>query len=162
MAKTFEILYQAAGAGTGKTVQFDVFKPDKSLDAGQSGVGVEVGATGRYHKSFDADAPGWFVEISDNAGGKAVKHIGQDKYDAHGISGGIGAVITAVGDVQTAVDGLVAAVGDLNTAVGAVDGKVDDVTTNIDSIQTAVGGLATTLAAMDIKLDGISAPPMVG
>lgn len=162
MAKTFEILYQAAGAGTGKTVQFDVYKPDKSLDAVQSGAGAEIGTTGRYHKSFDADAPGWFVEISDDAGGKAIKHIDQDRYDAHGIEGGIAGVITAVGNVQTAVNGLVIAVGDLNTALGETDGKVDGLVTGQGAIQTAVGGLATTLAAMDIKIDGLVAPPMVG
>jgi len=160
--KTFEILYQAAGAGTGKTVQFDVYKPDKSLDAVQSGVGAEVGTTGRYHKSFDADAPGWFVEISDDAGGKAVKHIDQDRYDAHGLEGGIGAVLVAVGDVQTAIVALDLAVGNLNTAVATVGGKVDTVVTGVGSLQTSVGGLATTLASMDIKIDALVAPPMVG
>jgi hypothetical protein len=160
--KTFEILYQAAGAGTGKTVQFDVYKPDKSLDITQSGVGTEVGTTGRYHKSLDVDAPGWFVEISDDAGGKAVKHIGQEKYDAHGLEGGIGAVLTAVGDIQTAIADLNTAVGNLNTAVGAVDGKVDAVGAGVGDLQTSVTALAAVLATMDIKIDGLVAPPMVG
>lgn len=160
--KTFEILYQAAGAGTGKTVQFDVYKPDKSLDVTQSGVGTEVGTTGRYHKSLDVDAPGWFVEISDDAGGKAIKHIDQDRYDAHGLEGGIGTVLTAVGDVQAAIVALDSAVGNLNTAVATVGGKVDTVVTGVGSLQTSVGALAVTLAAMDIKIDGLVAPPMVG
>ena len=160
--KTFEILYQAAGAGTGKTVQFDVYKPDKSIDAVQSGVGAEVGTTGRYHKSLDVDAPGWFVEISDDAGGKAIKHIDQDRYDAHGIAGGIAGVITAVGDVQTAVTALNTAVGDLNTAVVTVGGKVDTAVAGVSSLQTSVTALAAVLATMDIKIDGLVAPPMVG
>jgi len=162
MAKTFEILYQTANAATGKVVQFDVYKPDKSIDAVQSGVGAEVGTTGRYHKSFDVDAPGWFVEISDDQGGKAISHIDQDKYDAHGITGGLTAVITAVADVQTAIDAVAAAVTGLNTSLGTVEGKVDDVKTVADGITTAVGALATTLAAMDVKIDLLGNPPMVG
>ena len=111
--KTFEIMYQAAGAGTGKTVQFDIFKPDKTIDAVQSGIGAEVGTTGRYYKSFDADAPGWTVEISDDAGGKAVKHFGQEKYDAHGSEAGRNGLISAVADVQTAVDAAALAISTL-------------------------------------------------
>ena len=153
--KTFEIMYQAAGAGTGKNVQFDVFKPDKSLDAGQSGLGSEIGSTGRYYKSFDANAPGWTVEISDDAGGKAVKHIGQDKYDAHGSAGGINAVISAVADVQTAVDAA-------NTAIGVTDGKVDTAISNIGDVQADVTTALAALVVIDGKVNNISAPPMVG
>lgn len=162
MAKTFEVLYQAAGTGTGKIVQFDVFKPDKTKDLVQSGVGAEVGTTGRYYKSLDVDAPGWFVEISDDAGGKAVKHIDKDKYDAHGLPGLIGGLITVVGDIQTAVNNLTIAVDDVDIALATVDGKIDDLGIGQTDIQTAVGGLATTLAAMDIKIDLLGNPPMVG
>jgi len=160
--KTFEILYQAANAATGKAVQFDVYKPDKSIDAVQSGVGAEVGTTGRYHKSFNADAPGWFVEISDDAGGKAIRHIDQAQYDAHGVTGGLTAVITAVADVQTGIDAVAAAITGLNTSLGTVEGKVDDVKTVADGITTVVGALATTLAGMDVKIDLLGNPPMVG
>ena len=117
--KTFEVVYQTAGAGTGKVVQVDVYKPDKTLDATQSGVAVEIGTTGRYYKSFDADAPGWFVEISDNAGGKAVKHFGKDSWDGHGVA-------DLVADVQTAVDGLVSSVSDLGSQLTVISGKIDD------------------------------------
>jgi len=162
MAKTFEIIYQAAGAGTGKTVQFDVIKPDKTVDATQSGVAVEIGTTGRYYKSFDADAPGWTVEISDNAGGKAVKHFGQEKYDAHGVAGGINAVILAVADVQTAVDAANVAIGVLDAAITIVDGKVDSAIIDIDGVQTDLTAALAALAIIDGKVNSISAPPMVG
>ncbi len=153
--KTFEILYQAAGAGTGKTVQYDVFKPDKTLDATQSGTANEIGTTGRYHKTFDADTPGWTIEISDSAGGKAVKHIDQGRWDAHGMAGGINGVILAVADVQTAVDA--AAV-----IIASVDTKVDSLGLAVGGVQTDVTALGNALAAIDVKIDDISAPPMVG
>jgi len=162
MAKTFEIMYQAAGAGTGKIVQMDVFKPDKTVDAVQSGVATEVGTTGRYYMSFDADAPGWYVEISDDAGGKAVKHFGQEKYDAHGSEADRTGLVTAVANVQTAVDAVAVAITTLDTALGVTDGKVDTVVTGVGSLQTDVTALAAALAAIDTKIDGISAPPMVG
>lgn len=162
MAKTFEVLYQAAGAGTGLTVTMDIYKPDKTKDAIQSGTATEIGTTGRYYMSFDADAPGWSVEISDSAGGKAVKHFGQEKYDAHGMEGGISGLVTAVGNVQTAVDAAVSAIGDLDTALGATDVKVDTVVTGIGNLQTDVTALAAALVTIGDKIDNISEGPMVG
>jgi hypothetical protein len=155
-------MYQAAGTGTGKTVQFDVYKPDKTIDATQSGAATEIGATGRYYKSFDADAPGWSVEISDNAGGKAVKHFGQEKYDAHGMGGGINDLTLAVADVQTAVDAANVALGVLDTAIGVVDGKIDTAIGDIGTVQTDVTAALAALAIIDGKVNSISAPPMVG
>lgn len=160
--KTFEIMYQAAGAGTGKTVQFDVFKPDKTIDAAQSGVGGEIGNTGRYYRSFDADAPGWTVEISDDAGGRAVSHISQERYDAHGAAGGINAVLLVVADVQTAVDAANLAIAALDTALGVTDGKVDTVISNVGDVQTDVTAALAALAVIDGKVNNISAPPMIG
>jgi len=162
MAKTFEIMYQAAGAGTGLTVQMDVYKPDKSLDAIQSGVATEVGVTGRYHLTFDADAPDWYVEISDNAGGKAVKHFGQEKYDAHGSEAARNSLTTAVANVQTAVDAAALAIANLEVSLGVTDSKVDTVITGVVDLQTGVLALSAALATIDTKIDGISAPPMVG
>lgn len=153
--KTFETIYQAAGAGTGKTVQFDVYKPDKTLDATQSGMATEIGTTGRYHFSFDADAPGWSCEISDNAGGKAVKHFGKDKWDSHGVA-------DAVADVQTGVNAANSALAALDSAITGIDSKVDAIDTNVTGVATAVTALGTQLSTIEAKVDALAQPPMVG
>ena len=155
MAKTFEIIYQAAGAGTGKVVQIDVYKPDKSKDIGQSGLATEIGTTGRYYKSFDSDAPGWFVEISDNAGGKAVKHFDKDVWDSHGIA-------DAVADIQTAVDAVVSAIATLDMAIGGIGTDLSAIGDDVNGIKTVTDGLNTALAAISDKLDALESPPMVG
>jgi len=120
MAKTFEVIYQPGGAATGRTVNIDVFKPDKTKDTTQSGTATEVGTTGRYHFNFDAEEPGWFVEISDNAGGKACKHFGKPDWDAHG-----------VGD----------AVATVAAAVVVVNGKVDAIDTQLDTVESKIDAL---------------------
>jgi len=148
MAKTFEVIYQAPGAAAGATVQVDVYKADKTLDTVQSGAATPIGTTGRYYKTFDADDAGWHVEISDDQGGKAVKHFGKPEWDSHGI-------FDLVGDVQTAVTAVQASVDALDTALGVTDGKVD-------AIAVDVTGIIATLASMDVKLDGLANPPMIG
>lgn len=118
MAKTFEVIYQPGGAATGRTVNIDVFKADKSKDTVQSGTATEVGVTGRYHFNFDAEEPGWFVEISDNAGGKACKHFDKPVWDSHGVGDSVTAVAAAIVVVDGKVD-------DLGTQLTAVEDKVD-------------------------------------
>lgn len=113
MAKTFEVIYQAAGAATGLMVQVDVFKPDKSQDLTQSGVATEIGTTGRYYKSFDADAPGWVAEISDTNGGKAVQKFGKPEFDGHGVA-------DAVADVQTGIAALATTLAAIETKVNSL------------------------------------------
>ena len=70
-----QVLYQPAGAASGLIVTMDVYMPDKTKDDTQSGIAVEIGTTGRYYWMFNADRPGWFVLIHDNAGGSAVKQF---------------------------------------------------------------------------------------
>lgn len=148
MAKTFETIYQPGGASSGRTVQVNVFKADKTLDTTQSGVASEVGTTGRYHFSFDANEPGWFVEVSDDQGGKACQHFGRPEWDSHGI-------FDLVGSVQAAVAAINSAVTALTTTLGSVDGKVD-------GLGTQLTGVIATLATISGKIDAISQPPMIG
>lgn len=75
VSATREFVYQTAGAATGLLVQYEVFRPDKTLDSDQSGVASEIGTTGRYFGSFTCDGPGWIVMINDEAGGRAVKRF---------------------------------------------------------------------------------------
>jgi len=70
-----QVLYQAAGAASDLIVTMDVYRPDKTKDDIQSGTAVEIGSTGRYYFLFNADGPGWFVLIHDDAGGSAVKQF---------------------------------------------------------------------------------------
>jgi len=155
MAKTFEVVYQAAGAATGKTIQIDVYKPDKTLDAAQSGEATEIGTTGRYYKSFDADAPGWSIQCSDDDGGKAVKHYGPDVYDAAGVT-------DVVADVQTAVDAVASAIATLDTAVGGVSTDIGAVAGDVTDIKTVTDGLSAALGAISDKVDALESPPMIG
>lgn len=152
---TFEVIYQPAKAETGVTVQVDVYKPDKTQDVAQSGTATEVGTTGRYYKSFTVDAPGWFVEVSDNKGGKAVKHWDKDAYDAC-------RVVDLIADVQTAVDNIATAITALDTLVTGVDGKVDGIDTNVTDIKTVTDTLTASLSAISDKIDELGSPPMIG
>jgi hypothetical protein len=153
--KTFEIIYQAAGAGTGKTVNMKVFKPDHSEDAAQAAVLTEVGTTGRYYGSFDADAPDWSVNIEDSAGGKSVKHFGKDRWDSHGVA-------DAVANVQTAVDAVNTAIGTLQSLTATIDGKIDAVGLDVGGLVTSVAGLATELGVIEGKIDDLESPSMIG
>lgn len=155
MAKTFEVIYQAAGAATGKTVQMDVYKPDKSKDIAQSATLTEIGTTGRYYGSFDADAADWHVEVEDDAGGKCVKHYDKAAYDVVGVS-------ALVADVQTAVDNVASAITTLQTLTGSIDGKIDIVDTNVDTLVSDVTSLATALGIVEGKIDALESPPMIG
>lgn len=155
MAKNFEVIYQAAGSQTGLTVQCDVFKPDHTKDAVQSTTMTEIGSTGRYYASFDADAENWSVQCADPTGGKAVKVYDKAAYDAHGVAG-------LVADVQTAVDNVASAITTLQSVATTVDGKVDTVNANIDSLVTSVSSLATDLGVISDKIDALESPPMIG
>ena len=155
MAKTFEVIYQAAGAATGLAVQMDVYKPDKSPDAVQSGAMVEVGATGRYYKSFDADAADWSVQCSDPSGGNAVKIYDKPAYDSHGVA-------ALVADVQTAVNAVGDAIGILQGLAETVDGKIDVVDLNTDGLVVSVASLADGLGVIEGKIDALESPPMIG
>lgn len=68
-----QVLYQTPKSTSGLVVTMDVYRPDRTKDEVQSGTGIEIGTTGRYYLMFNADGPGWFVLIHDNAGGSAVK-----------------------------------------------------------------------------------------
>jgi hypothetical protein len=153
--KTMTVFYQAAGAGSGVAPQVDVFKPDKTKDEAQSGVATEIGTTGRYYKSFDVDAPDWFCEIADTAGGKAIKHFGKDAYDSHGIA-------DAVADVNTAVLAVSTAIGNLQTSVSGVDTTSIAIKVDTENIITACEALETHLSAIEAKVTELTEPPMIG
>lgn len=98
--------FQATGSQTGLTVQMDVYDEADVLDVAQSGPMVELGARGKYTKSFTPDANGdWRVEIDDGIGGKVIRDysVGADNIAS------VGSKIDALNnlsatDVDTVVD----------------------------------------------------------
>jgi len=153
--KVMQVKYQAAKAASGLVVNMDVYKPDNTIDAGQSVVMTEVGTTGEYYAAFNADAPDWYVKCRDANGGAAIKHFDKSLYDTHGIA-------ALVADVQTAMDNVAAAIGTLQTLTETVDGKMDIVGSNVGDLLTNVAILATGLGVIEGKIDDLGSSAMVG
>jgi len=153
--KVMQVKYQAAKAASGLVVNMDVFKPDNTPDAAQSVALTEVGTTGEYYGSFNADAPDWYVKCHDTNGGAAIKHFDKSLYDTHGIA-------DLVANVQTAIDNAATAINTLQILTGTVDGKIDIVDTNVDTLITNVATLASALGVIDGKIDDLGSPAMVG
>lgn len=150
-----QVKYQAAKAASGLVVNMDVYKPDNTIDAGQSVVMTEVGTTGEYYAVFNADAPDWYVKCRDANGGAAIKHFDKSIYDTHGIA-------ALVADIQTAVDNVATAIGILQTLTETVDGKMDIVGSNVGDLLTNVAILATGLGVIEGKIDDLGSSAMVG
>lgn len=155
MAKTFEVIYQAAGAASGLTVQMDVMKADKTVDDTQSGTMTEIGTTGRYYKSFDADSENWSVQCSDPNGGKATKMYDKASYDAHGVA-------QLVADVQTAISAVASSITTLGTLVTGIDGKTDSIISDVAAANSALSGITSSLTGIDTKIDKLQSPAGIG
>ncbi len=104
--KTFEVIYQAPNGQSGLTVQMDVYDAAKAQDAAQSAVMTEIGTTGRYYGSFQAAEANWHVQISDTAGGRAVKHFGKGAYGANGVVDLIASLSTQLTTIEGKVDAI--------------------------------------------------------
>lgn len=104
--KTFEVIYQAPNGQSGVAVQMDVYDATKTKDVAQSLPMTEIGTTGRYYGSFDAAEAGWHVQISDAAGGRAVKHFGKDAFDANGVTDLVAALDAHLTAVEAKVDAI--------------------------------------------------------
>jgi len=88
-----DVVYQAAGAGTGETIAMDVYDEAGVLDVAKSVAAMtEILATGRYTATFTPDAVGsWVVQMYDsvNNTGKVVKQyaVGATDLDTVGATG---------------------------------------------------------------------------
>lgn len=154
--ETIEVLYQAPDGETGKTINMKVIKPDHTEDATQAAVLTEIGTTGRYYGSFQADAPNWSCQFEDaSGGGKALKLIDSSIW-------GILNVVTVVADIQTAVGNISTAIGDLQTLSATMDGKLDTVGSILVAMASDLTAVATQLGDVEDKIDEIKSPPMVG
>ena len=102
-----DVVYQASGAHTAITVTMSVYDEVGVLDAGQSGAMVEIGATGRYKKSFTPDAEGlWIVQVGDTNGGKAVKSFSVGTTNIAEIGATVATINAKIDDLQATVDGM--------------------------------------------------------
>jgi len=101
MAKTFRVEYQAPGSKTGLTVNAVCKDETHTEVVAQSGVMVEDAATGKYYKDFVVDNADWTIQISDDAGGKAIKHFSKPEFDTHGIA----AVVDGISAQLVIIDG---------------------------------------------------------
>jgi hypothetical protein len=109
VGESIDVVYQAAGGATGVVVTMSVYDEAGALDAGQSGAMVEIGATGRYKKSFTPDAEGlWLVQTNDANGGKTVKSFSVGQFNVAEIGATVTTINAKVDDLQTAVENLVA------------------------------------------------------
>ena len=102
VGREIKVIYQAAGAETGKTIEMLVFDElqvqenfTTDIPPGQSIATVpEIGTSGRYRGTFTPDVEGdWQVQLRDSVGdtGKVVKHyeIGGDDIDSIGDATGL-------------------------------------------------------------------------
>ena len=132
------VTYQAAGAGTGKTIEMEVYDETGTLDAGQTVAAMsEVGTKGRYTASFTPDAEGgWLVMMEDSVAnsGKVVR-----QYDVAGYT------VDSVGDIATLVK-------------AATDNLPADPADQSD-VEAAITSSETTIIA---EIDDLESPAMVG
>lgn len=130
IGREIKVVYQAAGALTGRTIEMNVYDEGQGLVTGSSVAAMpEIGSTGRYRSSFTPDVEGdWMVQIRDSVSnsGKVVKHyeIGGEDIDSVGDAVGLVIVQTDLlpGDPasQASVDASVAA------AAAAIITEIDD------------------------------------
>jgi len=117
--EAIKVIYQAAGAETGATIDMEIYDESGAKDVVNfpDVVMSEIGASGRYEGSFTPDAIGdWSVQIQKNdATGKVVKHF-------------------SVGDYN---------VSDVGSNVAVVDGKVDALDTKVDTVNSKIDGLTS-------------------
>jgi hypothetical protein len=97
-----KVYYQAQGNQSGLTVDMIVFDEGEVEDVAQATTMTELGTTGRYSALFTPDAEGdWSVQISDSAGGEAVKQFSVGTYNIQEIGAKLQTVETKVDGIQS-------------------------------------------------------------
>ena len=130
IGREIKVVYQAAGAQAGRTIEMNVYDESQALVTGSSVAAVpEIGSTGRYRSSFTPDAEGdWMVQLRDSVSdsGKVVKHyeIGGSDVDSIGDTAGLIKVQTdllpADPSSQTSIDASISA------SEAAIIAEIDD------------------------------------
>jgi len=180
------VVYQAANAESGATINVDIYDETHAKDNDKSGTATEIGSTGRYYFAFTPDAAGtWVAQIQKSDGtGKVVKSFVVKSADEFGIK-------AVVDDIKTKTDNLPdspAPAGEYDTQLGtgerAREASIDDIKgadwtsddnlhdiradiTSIledtDTMEADIRGADNdTLKTLSDQIDGIASPAMVG
>lgn len=170
ISEAIQVIYQAAGAATGLTVDMQIYDETGAAFTTAPQAMAEIGATGRYQASFTPDAQGeWHAQLVDSGGGKALKQFSIGAYNVDSVGGLVGTVNTNVGTVDTKVVAVQTVVDTTKTNVIATLTAVQNLDTDIVAVQTAVDvtrvntvAILTAVQGIDLELDTLVSPPMVG
>ena len=127
VGRSIKVMYQAADAQAGLTIEMNVYDENQSLVTGSSVAAMpEVGSTGRYRSTFTPDAEGdWMVQIrnsvSDSGKVTRIYDIGGSDVDSIGDTTGLIKVQTdlipanpaSAGDVGTSEANIIAEINQL-------------------------------------------------
>ena len=133
VSEAIVVTYQAAGAGTGKTIEMEVYDEAGALDVGQTVAAMtEIGTKGRYTASFTPDAEGtWTILMEDSVAnsGKVVR-----QYDVAGYT------VDSVGDIstliKTATDNLPVDPADQSAVEAAITASEVTIVSEIDDLES--------------------------
>jgi len=148
--EAIEVVYQAAGAKTGLTINMEVFDETHTIVAGGPTVLTEFGATGRYYGSFTPDAVGdWTAQVEETGGkGKVVKHYSVGSYNLEDVGAITDSIHTDMSAVIVDIAAVDSALVNIDSAVTGVDGKTSDIISQLSVIES--------------KVDEFDSPPMIG
>ena len=108
--EVIDVIYQAPGATTGKTVTMEIYDESgaKDLIDFPDVTMAEIVATGRYQGSFTPDAEGeWIIHIALSTGdGKIVKQYSVGQQNINSIGAIVAGIDTQLDTVETKIDGL--------------------------------------------------------
>lgn len=133
VGREIKVVYQAAGAATGRTIEMNVYDENQGMVTGSCVAAMpEIGSTGRYRSSFTPDVEGdWMVQIRDSVSdsGKVVKHyeIGGSDVDSIG---------DATGQIKVQTDLLPADPASQASIQSAIDASEAAIITQIDDLES--------------------------
>ena len=138
VGEAIEVTYQAAGAGSGKTIEMEVYDEAGILDGFQTVAAMtEIGTKGRYKASFTPDAEGtWVILMEDSVAGT-------------------GKVVRQYDDAGYTVD----SVGDLSTLIKIATDNLPADPADQSDVETAISASEVTIIA---EIDELESPAMVG
>lgn len=135
------VVYQAANAESGATINVDIYDETHTKDDAKSGNATEIGTTGRYYYAFTPDAAGtWIAQIQKSDGtGKVVKAFVVKAADEFGIK-------SVVDGIKTKTDNLPdspAPANEYDTQLGTTE-RADKAT--VDAIKAKTDNLPASPA----------------
>lgn len=103
--QTIKVIFKATVGAT--SVNLDVFDETDVLDVAQSGAMVQLGSSDRWSKEFTPDTNGdWSIEVTDDIGGKVIKHYSVGNYNIDSIGANVQSVESKVDNVGVKINNL--------------------------------------------------------